>query len=95
MKDDLILKVDELTCEQEVLREDLLALRGTKDKLKQRITELEDELKRVKEEAAKSPKGGKSDDEVCKILINFFRFYVSEFSRMKMFLWRRGSDSLA
>jgi len=65
VKDDLILKVDELTSEQEVLREEMTALHTVKDKLKTRISELEDELKRVKEETAKAGKSGKSDDEVC------------------------------
>lgn len=64
MKDDLILKVDELTSEQEVLREEMTALHSIKDRLKLKITELEEELKRVREEASKAPRGGKSDDEV-------------------------------
>lgn len=40
---------------------------SVKDKLKQRVAELEEELKKIKEAAEKS-KSGKSDDEV------FFKF---------------------
>lgn len=36
---------------------------SVKDKLKQRVAELEEELKKIKEAAEKS-KSGKSDDEV-------------------------------
>lgn len=65
MKDDLIVKVDELTSEQEILREEMKCLHSVKSRLKQRVADLEEELKRVKEEAAKQTKNSKSDDEVC------------------------------
>lgn len=50
VKDDLIVKVDELTGEQEILREELLALSNNRVKLRARIQELEDEVRRLKEE---------------------------------------------
>nr|XP_053632703.1 C-Jun-amino-terminal kinase-interacting protein 4-like isoform X19 [Cherax quadricarinatus] len=63
VKDDLIAKVDELTSEQEILREEIKSLNAVKSRLKLRITELEDEVKKVKEEAEKNAKANKSDDE--------------------------------
>ncbi|KAJ9578643.1 hypothetical protein L9F63_005133, partial [Diploptera punctata] len=63
VKDDLIVKVDELTSEQEILREEIKSLAAVKTKLGQRIQELEEELKRVREEAEHATKASKSDDE--------------------------------
>lgn len=48
-----------------------------KDRLGQRIKELEEEVKRAREEAEQAAKASKSDDEVCVLL--FRRFYT--FSR--------------
>lgn len=46
MKDDLIAKVDQLTGEQEVLKEELEAAKQAKSKMEARIKELEEELKK-------------------------------------------------
>lgn len=46
MKNDLIAKVDELSGEHEVLREELEALRTAKKKVDTKVKELEEELKR-------------------------------------------------
>lgn len=46
VKNDLIAKVDELSGEQEVLREELEAVRQSKNKVDARVKELEEELKR-------------------------------------------------
>lgn len=46
VKDDLIAKVDELSGEQSVLREELEAVRQSKNKVDARVKELEEELKR-------------------------------------------------
>lgn len=43
---DLILRVDELTCEREMLQGELEALLQAKNKLKEKTRELEDELKK-------------------------------------------------
>lgn len=43
---DLILKVDELTCEKEVLQGEMEALLQTKNKMEEKNRELEEELKR-------------------------------------------------
>lgn len=46
VKNDLIAKVDELSGEQEVLREELEAVKQSKNKVDTRLKELEEELKR-------------------------------------------------
>lgn len=46
VKNDLIAKVDELSGEQAVLREELEAVRQSKNKVDARVKELEEELKR-------------------------------------------------
>ena len=46
MKNDLIAKVDELSGDQEVLREEVEAVRLSKSKVDTRVKELEEELKR-------------------------------------------------
>ncbi|KAK8748145.1 hypothetical protein OTU49_016332 [Cherax quadricarinatus] len=63
--ENLIMENNELlaTNEQEILREEIKSLNAVKSRLKLRITELEDEVKKVKEEAEKNAKANKSDDE--------------------------------
>lgn len=46
MNKDLILKVDELTCEKEMLQGELEALRQAKTKIEEKNKELEEELKK-------------------------------------------------
>lgn len=56
--------------EQEILREELKSLQTLKNRLKQKVSELEEELKKTKEEAEKLNKSNKSDDEVSSKPIN-------------------------
>ena len=49
VKDDLIVKVDELTGELEMLREEIFSLKLSRNDLRKRINELDDELKKAKE----------------------------------------------
>lgn len=63
VKDDLIAKVDELTSEQEILRQEIHTIQAVKTRLQLRVQELEEELKKMKEEAEKNAKANKSDDE--------------------------------
>lgn len=56
--------------EQEILREELKSLQTLKNRLKQKVSELEEELKKTKEEAEKLNKSNKSDDEVSSEPIN-------------------------
>ncbi|KAK7861989.1 hypothetical protein R5R35_013536 [Gryllus longicercus] len=84
VKDDLIVKVDELTSEQEILREEIKSLHTLKNKLKQRIQDLEEELKRAKEEAEKAAKAAKSDDEEDVPMAQRKRFTRVEMARVLM-----------
>ncbi|XP_076071078.1 C-Jun-amino-terminal kinase-interacting protein 4-like isoform X17 [Mytilus galloprovincialis] len=67
VKDDLIAKVDELTGELEICREELSSLQTVKTKLQDRIKSQEDEIKKMKEELEKktnSAKEGEEEDDV-------------------------------
>lgn len=64
VKDDLIAKVDELTGEQEMLREEILSLKISRSKLKERVSELEDELKKVKEANEARIEAGEDNSDV-------------------------------
>ncbi|KAL3274958.1 hypothetical protein HHI36_019734 [Cryptolaemus montrouzieri] len=64
VKDDLIVKVDELTGELEMLREEILSLNLSRTKLKERISELEDELKKVKEAHEAKLEAGEDSSDV-------------------------------
>lgn len=48
VKDDLIVKVDELTGEIEILREELNTANQSRQKLRQKVSDLEEELKQSK-----------------------------------------------
>lgn len=54
--------------EQEMMKEQINTLKALKFKLEQRITYLEEELKKTKEEVEKQAKSTKSDDEASNIL---------------------------
>ncbi|KAL1434023.1 hypothetical protein MTO96_012022 [Rhipicephalus appendiculatus] len=62
VKDDLIARVDLLTSEKEILQGEVKALEHARDSQKQKIHELEDELRKIREELEKM-KAAKSDDE--------------------------------
>uniref|UniRef100_A0A3Q3K7F0 Mitogen-activated protein kinase 8 interacting protein 3 n=2 Tax=Monopterus albus TaxID=43700 RepID=A0A3Q3K7F0_MONAL len=61
VKNDLIAKVDELSGEQEVLREELEAVRQSKNKVDARIKEQEEELKRLRAEALGASRDSKDE----------------------------------
>lgn len=48
VKDDLIVQVDQLTGEQEILREEVNNLSAAREQLRERVTQLEDELRHLK-----------------------------------------------
>lgn len=50
------MKVDELTGEIEIVREELNAMQQSRAKLRERISELEDELKKTKEQVKQQSK---------------------------------------
>ncbi|XP_006622580.1 JNK-interacting protein 3 isoform X8 [Apis dorsata] len=84
VKDDLIVKVDELTSEQEILREEVRALQQARERLRQKVVVLEEELKKVKEEAEAAAKAAKSDDEEDVSLAQRKRFTRVEMARVLM-----------
>jgi len=84
VKDDLIAKVDELTGEHEILREEIKSLQEVRAKLQQRVHDLEDELKSTKEEYEKSGKKEKSDDEEEVPMAQRKRFTRVEMARVLM-----------
>ncbi|XP_033348971.1 JNK-interacting protein 3 isoform X9 [Bombus vosnesenskii] len=84
VKDDLIVKVDELTSEQEILREEVRGLQQTRERLRQKVATLEEELKKVKEEAEAAAKAAKSDDEEDVSLAQRKRFTRVEMARVLM-----------
>ena len=55
--------------EQEILREEITCLQSSKERLKKRVSELEEEVKKYKEELDKALKraSAQPDDEVCLI----------------------------
>lgn len=84
VKDDLIVKVDELTGELDLLKEQIRGFQQTRDRLRQRILALEEELRKVKEEADAAAKATKSDDEEEVPLAQRKRFTRAEMARVLM-----------
>ena len=70
--------------EQEILREEVRALQQARDRLRQRIAVLEEELKKTKEEAEAAAKTSKSDDEEDVPLAQRKRFTRVEMARVLM-----------
>uniref|UniRef100_A0A3B3VCK5 C-Jun-amino-terminal kinase-interacting protein 4 n=1 Tax=Poecilia latipinna TaxID=48699 RepID=A0A3B3VCK5_9TELE len=60
---DLILKVDELTCEKEVLQGEMEALVLAKNKMEEKNRELEDELKKVRQEIEEVKQKSKDEED--------------------------------
>jgi uncharacterized small protein (DUF1192 family) len=56
--------------EHEILREEIFSLQAVKSRFKLRITELEDEIKKLKEELEKTNKKLNPEDDVCVIVIS-------------------------
>ncbi|XP_021345490.1 C-Jun-amino-terminal kinase-interacting protein 4-like isoform X15 [Mizuhopecten yessoensis] len=84
VKDDLIAKVDELSSEQEVLREDITSLQAIRTKLQGRIKDLEDDLKKTKEELEKKSSGNKDEEEDDVPMAQRKRFTRVEMARVLM-----------
>ncbi|XKL65617.1 hypothetical protein PGB90_009037 [Kerria lacca] len=82
VKDDLIMKVDELTSEQEMFKDEIKSLQTLKKKLMDRVDELEDEVKRCKEDTEKLAKSNKSDDEEDVPMAQRKRFTRVEMARV-------------
>ncbi|XP_033743950.1 C-Jun-amino-terminal kinase-interacting protein 4-like isoform X4 [Pecten maximus] len=84
VKDDLIAKVDELSSEQEILREEITSLQAVKTKLQGRIKDLEDDLKKTKEELEKKTSGNKDEEEDDVPMAQRKRFTRVEMARVLM-----------
>ncbi|KAH9513915.1 JNK-interacting protein [Bulinus truncatus] len=86
VKDDLIAKVDELSSEQEILREEITSLQAVKGRLQLRIAQLEEELKRLKEENDKKQReqneAGEEEDDLP--MVQRKRFTRVEMARVLM-----------
>merc|ERR1712083_147857 len=83
VKDDLIAKVDELTGEHEILREEIKSLQGVRAKLQQKVSELEEALKAVKEDAEQS-KANKAEEDEDVPMAQRKRFTRVEMARVLM-----------
>ncbi|XP_072930761.1 JNK-interacting protein 3 isoform X3 [Epargyreus clarus] len=83
VKDDLIVKVDELTGEQEILKEEVANLSSAREKLRERVTQLEEELRHLKE-AVSSNTGGENEDEADIPMAQRRRFTRVEMARVLM-----------
>ncbi|XP_017783541.1 PREDICTED: JNK-interacting protein 3 isoform X2 [Nicrophorus vespilloides] len=64
VKDDLIVQVDALSGEMEMLREEILSLNVSRTRFKERVAELEDELKKLKKAHESRPDSGEEESEV-------------------------------
>ncbi|KAM7371215.1 hypothetical protein PAMP_010704 [Pampus punctatissimus] len=63
VKNDLIARLDELSCEKEVLQGELDAVTQAKTKLEEKNKELEDELKKIRAELEDSKQKSKNENE--------------------------------
>ncbi|KAL8585682.1 hypothetical protein ACOMHN_053180 [Nucella lapillus] len=84
VKDDLIAKVDELTSEQEILREEMCSLQAVRGRLQQRISQLEEELKKTKEDMEKKNQATREEDEDDVPMAQRKRFTRVEMARVLM-----------
>uniref|UniRef100_A0A336LP60 JNK-interacting protein 3 n=1 Tax=Culicoides sonorensis TaxID=179676 RepID=A0A336LP60_CULSO len=83
VKDDLILRVDELTGEIEILREELNAVILSRNKIKGKVVELEEELKKAKEQV-KLQSNSENEDEGDVPMAQRKRFTRVEMARVLM-----------
>jgi len=84
VKDDLIAKVDELSSEQEILRDEIRSLQSMRSRLRSRTDELELEVKNLREEMENARKASKSEEEEDVPLSQRKRFTRVEMARVLM-----------
>ncbi|XP_069511020.1 C-Jun-amino-terminal kinase-interacting protein 4 [Ambystoma mexicanum] len=84
VKNDLIVKVDNLTCEKDVLQGELLAIKQAKQKLEEKNKELEEDLKRAKAEAEEAKQGPKDEEDSDVPTAQRKRFTRVEMARVLM-----------
>ncbi|XP_026745383.1 JNK-interacting protein 3 isoform X2 [Trichoplusia ni] len=83
VKDDLIVKVDEMTGELEILREEVANLSSAREKLRDRVTELEEEVRHLKT-VTTNASGGDNEDEADVPMAQRRRFTRVEMARVLM-----------
>uniref|UniRef100_A0A8C0V9X4 Sperm associated antigen 9 n=1 Tax=Cyanistes caeruleus TaxID=156563 RepID=A0A8C0V9X4_CYACU len=84
VKNDLIAKVDELTCEKDVLQGELEAVKQAKQKLEEKNKELEEELRKARAEAEEARQKAKEDDDSDVPTAQRKRFTRVEMARVLM-----------
>ncbi|KAL4624585.1 C-Jun-amino-terminal kinase-interacting protein 4 isoform X6 [Arapaima gigas] len=84
VKNDLIAKVDELSCEKEVLQGELEAVKQAKSKLEEKNKELEEELRKVRGEMEEAKQKSKEDDDSDVPTAQRKRFTRVEMARVLM-----------
>lgn len=80
LKDDLIVRLDQFSSEMLILREEIKSLQTVKAALQLRITELEEESKKSKEELAQKTKKLEEDD------VGFFACLANQLAQKDFFL---------
>lgn len=83
VKDDLIVKVDELSGEIEIMREELLTSNMHRERLRLKLQDLEEEVKRTKEQA-KQQGNPEQEDEAEVPMAQRKRFTRVEMARVLM-----------
>ncbi|XP_060809868.1 JNK-interacting protein 3 isoform X2 [Amyelois transitella] len=83
VKDDLIVQVDQLTGEQEILREEVANLSAAREQLRERVTQLEEELRHLKETVTNNA-GGENEEEADVPMAQRRRFTRVEMARVLM-----------
>ncbi len=71
LKDDLIVRLDQFSSEMVILREEIKSLQTVKACLQLRISELEEEAKKTKEDLAQKTKKQEEDDVSLIFFLNF------------------------
>nr|XP_014347057.1 PREDICTED: C-Jun-amino-terminal kinase-interacting protein 4 isoform X2 [Latimeria chalumnae] len=84
VKNDLIMKVDELTCERQVLVGELEAVKQAKQKLEEKNRDLEEELKKVRAEVEEAKQKAKEEDDSDVPTAQRKRFTRVEMARVLM-----------
>ncbi|XP_034839276.1 JNK-interacting protein 3 isoform X3 [Maniola hyperantus] len=84
VKDDLIVKVDELTGEQEILREEVAALSSAREKLRERVSQLEEELRQLREAVSGGAGAAAEEDEADVPMAQRRKFTRVEMARVLM-----------
>ncbi|KAI5103038.1 C-Jun-amino-terminal kinase-interacting protein 4-like, partial [Silurus meridionalis] len=84
VKNDLIGRVDQLTCDNEVLQGEMKVLSQAKDKLEEKNKELEEEIKRVRAELEEAKQKTKEEDDSDVPTAQRKRFTRVEMARVLM-----------